>query len=147
MKALPASLILSGALPFIFATGSLALGKPLHPTVAIDTLLTYGAVILSFLGGIQWGLAVRLVDEAPTSANRLFVLSVLPSLAAWATLLLLNDPKWQMLAQLGILIAVWAVDGLLALQGVIPGWFFKLRTIITSIVAACFIVSLIVLPA
>lgn len=146
MKPLPTALVLSGALPFLFATGSLALGKPLHPTVAIVTLLTYGAVILSFLGGIQWGLAVRLADEAPTSANRLFVLSVLPSLAAWATVLLLNDPKWQLLAQLGILLGVWGVDGLLAVQNIIPGWFFKLRTVVTCIVSACFITAVVVLP-
>lgn len=146
MKPLPVALVLAGALPFMFASGSLVLGKPLHPTVAIVTLLTYGAVILSFLGGIQWGIALRIADEAPTSAQRLFVLSVLPSLAAWATLLLMNDPTWQLAAQLGILIAVWAVDGLLNLQRILPAGFFKLRTGITALVSASYIVALLALP-
>lgn len=141
MKPLPAILILTGALPFLSATLSLVAGGPFNQTVSVVMLVTYAAVILSFLGGIHWGLALKILEAAPTSANRLFVLSVLPALAAWAALFLVADPRWQLAAMLAILLAVWALDGLLAVQGIIPRWFFKLRSLITTIVATCFVIA------
>jgi hypothetical protein len=146
MKPLPTVLTLTGILPFIMATYSLVMGKPFHPTVSVVMLVTYSAVILSFLGGIHWGLALKIMDDAPTSAVRLFVLSVVPALAAWALLFLVPDPHWQIGGMLGVLIAVWAIDGLLRVQGIISHAFFRLRSIATVIVALCLGVSWWVLP-
>ncbi|MDX2218791.1 MAG: DUF3429 domain-containing protein [Burkholderiales bacterium] len=141
MKPLPALLVLTGALPFLSATLSLVAGGPFHQTIAVVMLVTYAAVILSFLGGIHWGLALKIMDSAPTSASRLFVLSVLPALAAWAVLFLVADPRWQLVGMFVILLAVWALDGLLSVQGIIPRWFFRLRSLITAIVGSCFVIA------
>ena len=146
MKTLPTVLVLTGALPFLSATFSLVAGGPFHPTTSVVMLITYGAVILSFLGGIHWGLALKLMDAAPTSATRLFALSVVPSLLAWCVVMFMANPHLQLLALLGILVGVWAVDGLLSVQKLIPAWFFKLRSLITVIVGICFIASWWALP-
>lgn len=141
MKPLPALLVLTGALPFLSATLSLVAGGPFNQTVSVVMLVTYAAVILSFLGGIHWGLALKIMEDAPKSAHRLFVLSVLPALAAWAALFLVPDPRWQLAAMLAILVVVWIIDALLSVQHIIPGWFLRLRSLITAIVASCFIVA------
>ncbi|MBL8517928.1 MAG: DUF3429 domain-containing protein [Betaproteobacteria bacterium] len=143
---LPAVLVLTGALPFLSATLSLVAGGPFHPTTSVVMLITYAAVILSFLGGIHWGLALKIMGDAPTSATRLFILSVLPSLAGWGILFGLANPHWQLAAAAGVFAAVWALDGLLTVQGILPRWFFNLRSLITAIVVSCLGVSWWVLP-
>ena len=85
-------------------------------------LLTYGAAIASFLGGIRWGLALR---ETGRPAARDFALSVVPSLLAWAALLL---PPRGASAALGVLILAWGViDQDLISRAVAPRWFGHLR--------------------
>ena len=48
--------------------------------------LAYGAVILSFLGGIRWGAALRGIGASQRRFD--FAISVIPSLAGWAALLI-----------------------------------------------------------
>ena len=48
----------------------------------------YGAVILSFLGGVRWGMAVDGSKFPPSSAWYHYTWSVTPSLMAWAALCL-----------------------------------------------------------
>ena len=53
----------AGAVPFLLATAALFVSDASSVRVpAITALVTYSAVILSFLGGIEWGLAIR--DES-----------------------------------------------------------------------------------
>jgi NAD(P)-dependent dehydrogenase (short-subunit alcohol dehydrogenase family) len=66
-------------------------------------LLAYGASILSFLGGIQWGLAVARPGGAGLAVR--LALSVVPSLAAWLALLLPVRPG--LLVRAASLAACW----------------------------------------
>jgi len=82
---------------------------PLESTRIATALLAYGASILSFMGAIHWGLAMR--DSAGTSirngvgmdansrttatvgtANKLLLWGVVPSLLAWVALLIGTAP-------------------------------------------------------
>ena len=88
-------LTLAGAVPFVLATGALFASDASSVRVpAITALVTYSAVILSFLGGIEWGLAIR--DDAGNEASRAIALglSTVSSLAAWAVLWL-PSATWQ----------------------------------------------------
>ena len=101
---------------------------------AIAALVTFAAVILSYLGGIEGGLALR--EEPGTTRSRAiaFGLSTLPSLAAWGVLWL-PSPHWQLGASLALFVAVWISDLWLARQGLVPSWFVDLRTAVTAVVA------------
>jgi hypothetical protein len=99
---------------------------------------TYAAVILSFLGGIQWGLGVSIAETAPLSAQTLFGLSIVPSLLAWA-MLFVPQANAQVMVAISLFGFVWMVDAMLFLQKLIPQWFFRLRCIITAIVVTCLI--------
>lgn len=127
-------LTIAGAVPFAVATMALFAEGSNVRIPATVALITYSAVILSFLGGIEWGLALR--EEAGTEATRAMALglSTVPSLAAWAVLWL-PTPRYQVGTALAIFIFSWAADQWLSSRGLLPSWFVDLRTAITAIVA------------
>ena len=100
---------------------------------AITALVTFSAIILSHLGGIENGLALR--EEASTEQTRAIALalSILPSLAAWGVLWL-PTPQWQVGASLVLFIGVWVADLWLSRHGLIPSWFVDMRTAVTAVV-------------
>ena len=76
----------------------------LLPVVAVG-LTSYAAVIVSFLGGIHWGIGFLHGSEAPRFH---FVWGVIPSLLAWFALLM---PAYAALPLLGfVLVVCYAVD-------------------------------------
>ena len=95
---------LAGLLPFVLG----AVGVWFFPfewsDLAATALLTYAAVIVSFLGGIHWGLAMRQA-RAPRGW---LIWGVLPSLLAWAGLLL--NSAWGLLLMAASLILCYVVD-------------------------------------
>lgn len=61
----------------------------------VEMFLAYGAVILSFLGGIHWGVAMH---HGGADASRQLAACMLPSLAAWIALTLEPPAALAMLA-------------------------------------------------
>ena len=88
----------------------------------------YGAVILSFLGGVRWG--NLLFDHANLRNWMPLILSVLPSLIAWPALLLSPVPMLSLLASGFIL--QYALDVAAGARGELPAWFVRLRLILTT---------------
>ena len=129
---------LGGLVPF--AAGATAAWLP-HAglaAVGLAALGAYGAVILSFLGGVRWG--VELFDEAALARWTPLGLSVLPSLVAWAALL---APPAPMLALLAAgLVAQYALDRTAVRAGVLPVWYGRLRTVLTVGATAATLVGL-----
>jgi hypothetical protein len=77
----------AGLIPFA-ACALVMLAVPEAGTrdVAGRALLGYGAVILSFLGGVHWGMVLR--GASPQRAGGLLAAGVVPSLVGWVALLL-----------------------------------------------------------
>ena len=123
----------SGALPFI-AAAILALTNAgdVRGFQADQIAVAYGAVILSFLGGIRWGDAV-----AKDAAATLFV-SVLPSLAGFAALLVNNFNGAVILIAGFAALAIWDFIA----PGTLPNWFIRLRMLVSAIVIACLMITL-----
>lgn len=86
------------------------------PPLARLWLLGYGAVILSFLGGIIWGRNLRDPD-----AGVAMVVSILISLAGWGALLLIGPEAFWLLA------AAFAAALAYDLGSDLPPWFRRLR--------------------
>lgn len=95
-------------------------------------LVGYGAVILSFLGGVHWGLA------APAGRPWQIGLSVLPSLVGWLALLVANlhalGPALWLLA--AAFAALLPGDLLAAGHGLAPPWYPRLRLPLTLVAVA-----------
>jgi hypothetical protein len=135
-------LALAGALPFVAATAALFMSDSAQVRVpAIAALVTYSAVILSFLGGIEWGLALSEGSGTETTRVAALGLSAVPSLAGWAVLWL-PSPTWQVGTALGLFIAVWGADQWMASRGLLPTWFIDLRTAISALVASVLAIAL-----
>ncbi|MEM5471450.1 DUF3429 domain-containing protein [Hoeflea sp. AS60] len=126
-----------GAVPFV----AMALASIVSPEFAAARLggdaafLGYGAVILSFMGGVRWGRALSLED--PARAAEQIILSVAPSLAAWLALLI-DRPLSLLLLMAGFALqAAW--DAQSARNGLLPRWFGRVRLTISAIVVASII--------
>jgi hypothetical protein len=127
---MPLILGLAGLVPFWGLAGALALkGAGPFSCEALDwALATYAAIILSFLGGIRWGLAVASADRPEAAMH--FMISVLPSLAAWLLLLL---PEPMRLTCLGFLsLALGLMDRGLVFSGFASPWLGRLRLLLSS---------------
>lgn len=121
----------AGAIPFVGLTAPFAAVLPLPEIMAGNEALwqtTYGAVILSFLGGVHWGACL----SAPSPTRLLW--SVTPSLLAWPACMLPASSASASLA-LSFLMA-HAVDLTYASKGLLPSWYAALRWPLTTL-ATC----------
>ena len=125
-------LALTGAAIFAVLTVMMFSERTQVRIPAIAGLVTFAAVVISFLGGIEAGLALR--EPEPTERTRAlaFFLGAVPALAAWG-LLWLPSPHWQLSAALMLLVGIWVTDLWLARQGLVPSWFVELRTAVTAV--------------
>jgi hypothetical protein len=71
-------------LPFVFGAATVLIARPSWQPLAGAALSAYAATVVSFLGAIHWGFGMR----QPQPAAGLFFWGIVPSLAAWAALLL-----------------------------------------------------------
>ena len=132
-----------GLVPFVLLTLGLWL-EPFDSGFWTLALVSYGAVILSFVGAIHWGIAMMSHDLGPRLANRRFVWSVVPSLMGWsATLLPEQLAVWVLVS--GFALHYWQ-DHLLQTHMRLPDWYLPLRRRLSvvaclSLVAASWMLS------
>jgi len=119
----------SGLIPFIGCTLAVALTSEPYKSFALSLLLGYGAVILSFLGGVHWGLAVA-PGASEEKLTKLLVLSVIPSLIAWAALFLQDRLALIVLALAIAMVLV--LDRMSVREGRAPSWFMALRRYLST---------------
>lgn len=120
-----------GLIPFIVFT----IGSWIQIPMVSDSpyiLITYAAVILSFMGAIYWGIAM----SNPKEDNpRYFIISIMPVLIAWASLLMSESYAIILLiiGFIGLIIYDWALEKSLKL----PSWYLPMRKRLTTVVILC----------
>jgi hypothetical protein len=125
----------AGALPFVAgAAATLPFAGSLRPH-GLALLLDYGAIILSFMGGVHWGAAMQRNHNGFGPLGR----SVVPSLVALPSLLIGGAAGLALLAAgfLGLL----AFDEQETRAGRVPQWYLLLRRPLTAIVVSCLVVG------
>ena len=138
IKPQPAALLWGwlGVLPFVAltATNSLAIGE-VHFWAA-QILTHYGAIILTFMGGVHWGIALTTQDR-----NRvyLYTVGIMPSLISVVAILL--PAKYALLVLVAGFIALLLYDLCLVRKEVLPAWYGGLRLNLTLTVALCLIIA------
>jgi len=115
---------LLGLIPFL-APPVLGWLFPQGSALAAQGLALYGGLILSFLGGARWAMAVRRepVDGWTVS------LAMLPTLVALALLLLPDDRRAAQLAGLALALLIHGVWDMRS--GGLPDWYPRLRLVLT----------------
>ena len=127
-----AALGYGGLLPFV----ALASASVLDAEAMLrwqSALLSYGAVILSFIGALHWGFAISVSGLSDRQRNACYCWSIIPALLAWSTFFLAPIVASALLAA-GFL-AHYLQDWRLVRQTDLPLWYLPLRLRLT--VVAC----------
>lgn len=130
----------AGLFPFVFAAlylgyAALQASQPSFVEPIARAAAIYGAAILSFLGGVRWGVAMA----GRQRGMREFVLSVLPSLLGWGAALLPPVAAMVVLAGGFLMQAGW--DQRAAVKGSLPLWYATLRRRLSVVVTVALLVS------
>ena len=120
----------AGLIPFVLGALLVWLVRAeAHPYVAL-ALSAYAAVILSFLGGIHWGMAMRLAELPP----HVLWWGVAPSLVAWPAAVM--PPDAGLVVQGLMLLVCYGVDRRLYPPLGAAGWL-TLRFRLSAVAALC----------
>lgn len=120
-----------GLIPFVFGAVTALLSQELV-SLAFQAFILYSLAILSFMGGVHWGLALI----TGTRQSTRLLISVVPVVAAWICLIALPAPLT--LAVLGGgFIAQWLIDRPILAELPIPSWYLEMRPRLAYVVAGC----------
>lgn len=132
---LPFCLGLAGLAPFVAGAAVAYIAPVLWQALAVEAFVYYSAIILSFLGGIHWGVAMSLDRSGTRDFNTRLAVSTLPSLLAWPALLLDYGQ-----AVVVLIIGFWLMRLYERQQDSaerLPGWYQGLRSLLTAGVVLC----------
>lgn len=118
-----------GVIPFATAAAMVWLAPEAWRPLAWWSLQSYGAIILSFVGAIHWGIALE-YSGGDALQWRMMGWSVVPALFAWATLWL--NPQLAVLLLLLGFATQGGVDVRTQAVGRIPAWYLRLRLLLTG---------------
>jgi hypothetical protein len=110
--------------------------------LAASALHLYGAIILSFLGGLHWGRIACNPDIKP-SDKWFLIYSVIPSLMGWSSCLLSDIWQGAALMLIAGFIISYVIDIRFIRLGAWQSWMKPLRTNLTLI--ACFSLTVLLL--
>ncbi|MGX1308805.1 hypothetical protein AB7M35_003563 [Amorphus suaedae] len=133
------TLSLAGAIPFIAGAVLLWVGNVggLSGDFVSGALKGYSAVILSFLGGVHWGLALSAHDARARDRELLF--SIVPAVVGWIAILFASKVALMVLAIAFLLQGLF--DIWMALRDHAPNWYARLRMEMTAIVCVILLVA------
>ena len=127
-----------GAIPFVTLSSATPFLDSGNQVFVVNALATYGAIILSFLGGIHWGMAIISQSKSGNSKLRnTLIVSVLPSLAAWCSLFLPERKALIILA--GAMALMLWFDLRVSRAGQAPPWYPTLRMPLSCVVISALI--------
>lgn len=130
-----------GVIPFAVGAAAGWFGPEPLRALAMQVVSVYAATILSFLGGIAWGVACASSIDEPWSgdAGRILAASVVPSLIGWGAVFL--PQPFSLIAFAISFAGVLVLDLWLEGQGLVPPWWMKLRVRITAAVVALLVAA------
>ncbi len=134
-SSVPARLGYLGLTPFVMGAALVWIVRAdVHAYVAL-ALSTYAALILSFLGAIHWGLAMR--QPAADTSVWVWVWGVVPALVAWPAAVM--PPDAGLVIHGLMLLACYAVDRRLYPAHGVSAWLTLRFRLSTVAALACFL--------
>ncbi|QEL65788.1 hypothetical protein OTERR_23120 [Oryzomicrobium terrae] len=118
-----------GLVPFFTLVGAMALFGTDYRGFLLFVLVSYGAVILSFVGALHWAFAMTAAADQPAIRTRLLAWSVVPALCAWAAMVL--PAGFDLILLVTMFWVHFAVDAVWARRLGLPSWYVTLRTVLT----------------
>ena len=145
---------LAGLVPFL-VLGATVLLSPIEAKTAIEVLISYGAVILSFTGAVHWGFALRdtahpvngepLPPAVLGAERQLLIFGTIPAIIGWVALALMLHFHATSLA-LFVLLAGFFITIVAETigrgRGVVAGNYLFLRWAVSVVVLVVLLVVL-----
>ncbi|CRK28476.1 hypothetical protein HYQ45_001738 [Verticillium longisporum] len=103
--------------------------------------LGYGAVIISFLGAVHWGMEYTAKTILSSRTNFRYGMGVLAPVVAWPTLFMPIEAA--LITQFSAFTGLYLADARATTRGWTPPWYTKYRFILTGIVGVAIFVSLV----
>lgn len=101
----------------------------------------YGAVIISFLGAIHWGLEFAEKATHPERTRLRYAIGVLAPAVAWPTIFM--PTEWALTTQFAAFCALYFTDSRATVRGWVPSWYGTYRFVLTAVVGAAILISLV----
>lgn len=103
----------------------------------LNVLAFYGAIILSFMGAVHWGLAMA--DTQVLRANG-YIVSVIPALVGWFAISFLPLPvALRVIAAAFLLLLLFDLRAVRIAQA--PAWYGRLRVPLTLVVVPALLIA------
>jgi hypothetical protein len=144
----------AGLVPFL-VLAAVVLLDPVDAPPAIEVLISYGAVVLSFLGAVHWGFALRdtahpvsgeVLAPAVLGAERqLLMFGVVPAIIGWIALSLMlhfHLPALALFLLLAGFFITIVVETIGRGRGVVAANYLALRWGVSVVVLLVFVVVL-----
>ncbi|HET8545154.1 MAG TPA: DUF3429 domain-containing protein [Pseudolabrys sp.] len=129
-----------GILPFLGLSVVAWVAPENLALAAVEAVVAYGAVIVSFIGGALWGFASHhLTGKQATMAGAVLAVSVLPSLVGWLALLL--PTAWSVALLSVAFAAVLGLDHWVMSIALAPRWWMRLRLPLSATVATLLLLT------
>jgi len=130
-KRLAHQLGIIGLVPFVFLSMACWIAHPDWLEGFIYAQSAYGVAILSFLGGIHWGVVMTSPSLTALQVRRALIWGVVPSMIACASKLHFGLGFFVLMFGF---VAAYQVDKRLYITYQIPDWFLVLRRRLTIVV-------------
>ena len=139
-------LTMASAVP-VLVLGAVVLLEPLASQTAIEVLVSYGAVALSFTGAVHWGFALRdtahpagntpLSQETLGAERQLLIFGAVPAIIGWIALSVMlhfQAPSLALFLLLAGFFVTIVVETIGRGRGVVAGNYLMLRWAVSIIV-------------
>ncbi|GAB1318236.1 Mitochondrial inner membrane protein 1 [Madurella fahalii] len=101
----------------------------------------YGAVIISFLGAIHWGLEFAEKKASLDRTRFRYGIGVIAPAVAWPTIFM--PIQWALVTQFLAFVSTYFVDSRATTKGWAPAWYGTYRFVLTAVVGAALLISLV----
>ncbi len=135
---LPKLLGYMGLLPIIAPT-ILLFFEGNHSIIWSHWLITYAAIILTFVGALHWAFAMTVNKLSEIERRLTFIWSVIPALIAWIALFM--QAFYAYLVLVIFFVLNLSRDKKLPKNAGLPAWYLPLRSRLTYTVTTCLLLA------
>jgi hypothetical protein len=129
-----------GLIPFVVIASAMW-ALPDHAPVLRIWLIDYAAVMLSFAGGLHWGLSMLHPEMTEQDRSVFMAWSVVPAVVGWISLLM-PLAKTSLILLITTFVIQYAADRQLAQRFQLPSWYLRLRVGLTAVAVLCLALAL-----
>lgn len=137
----PFWLCAGGLIPFVVIAGAMWALPADYTQPLVIWLTAYAAVMLSFAGGLHWGVSMLHPEMTEQDQSVFMAWSAVPAVVGWVSLIM--PTKTGLILLITTFVIQYAADRQLAQRFRLPPWHLRLRAGLTAVAVLCLVLALI----